>query len=387
MSKRLNTEFNEFLEEGSNVVTQHAKPGDRMDRLQHNTPGQGASPEELGGSTTTKPEGDEIGKKASSKMSKSSSKVNSGAKAADGMARLSGSAPGQSGSVREDEEFEGDEEDLLYEAEEDDEDCDDEKEYDEKEDKKGKKEKKDKTELKAEDFDIDVKDDLNALFHGEELTEHFMQKAATIFEAAVKAKVVEEVQKFEDLYEQRLIEEIEEISESLETRVDAHLNYVTDQWLTENELAVDNGIKTEIAENLMQGLANLFMENNINLPEEDQDLVAEMASKLDEMEEKLNEQLEINVELNQEIGSFVKNGIIAEVSEGLAETQKEKLFNLSEGVEFMSEESFRGKIETIKENYFPKAQSNYVEDLIEKDQNYYEGPMAAYVEAVSRWSK
>ena len=380
MSNVLDTEFDEFLEEG-NVVTAHAKPGDRMQKLQHSTPGQGASPEELGGSSTTKPEGDEIGKKASSRMSKSSSKVNSGAKSPDGMARLQGSAPGQTG-MREEEEL--DDEEVISEAES----CDDDYSNDNKEDKEDKKKSsKKKTEMKAEEIEVDVTDDLNALFHGEELSEHFMHKAATIFEAAVKSKVVEEVQKFEALYEQRLIEEIEEIAESLETRVDAHLDYVAEQWIAENQLSIDNGIKTEIAENLMQGLANLFMENNIDLPEEQQDVVAEMATRLDEMEEKLNEQIEINVELNQEIGSYIKHGIIAEVSEGLAETQKEKMFNLAEGVEFMSEESFRGKIETIKENYFPKVQSNYVEDLVEKNQDFYEGPMAAYVNAVSRWAQ
>ena len=377
MSNVLNTEFDEFLEEG-NVVTAHAKPGDRMERLQHSTPGQGASPEELGGSSTTKPEGDEIGKKASSRMSKSSSKVNAGAKSPDGMARLQGSAPGQSG-MREEEDL--DDEDLLAEGE-----CEDEYGNNDKEDGE-KSSKKSKTKMKAEEIEVDITDDLNALFYGEELSEHFMQKAATIFEAAVKAKVVEEVQKFEALYEQRLIEEIEEIAESLETRVDAHLDYVAEQWIAENQLSVDNGIKTEIAENLMQGLANLFLENNIDLPEEQQDVVAEMAARLDEMEEKLNEQIEVNVELNQEIGSYIKHGIIAEVSEGLAETQKEKLFNLSEGVEFISEESFRDKIETIKENYFPRIQSNYVEDLVEKNQDFYEGPMAAYVNAVSRWAQ
>jgi hypothetical protein len=382
MSNVLNTEFDEFLEEG-NVVTAHAKPGDRMQKLQHSTPGQSASPEELGGSSTTKPEGDEIGKKASSRVKKSSSKVNAGAKSPDGMPHLQGSAPGQKG-MKEEEEFEVEEEEILYEAEKSEEDEDEEE--DEKEERKSSKKEK-KTEMKAEEIEIDVTDDLNALFHGEELSEHFMQKAATIFEAAVKAKVVEEVQKFEALYEQRLVEEIEEIAESLETRVDAHLDYIAEQWVAENQLSIDNGIKTEIAENLMQGLANLFMENNIDLPEEQQDVVAEMAAKLDEMEEKLNEQIEINVELNQEIGSYIKHGIIAEVSEGLAETQKEKLFSLSEGVEFMSEESFRDKIETIKENYFPKTQSNYVEDLVEKNQDFYEGPMAAYVNAVSRWAQ
>lgn len=380
MSNVLDTEFDEFLEEG-NVVTAHAKPGDRMQRLQHSTPGQGASPEELGGSSTTKPEGDEIGKKASSRVKKSSSKVNAGAKSPDGMPHLQGSAPGQKG-MREEEELE--DEDLLAEGEYEKDEDEDEDEEDEDEKKSSKKEK---TKMKAEEIEVDVTDDLNALFHGEELSEHFMQKAATIFEAAVKAKVVEEVQKFEALYEQRLIEEIEEIAESLETRVDAHLDYVAEQWIAENQLSIDNGIKTEIAENLMQGLANLFLENNIDLPEEQQDVVAEMAARLDEMEEKLNEQIEVNVELNQELGSYIKNGIIAEVSEGLANTQKEKLFNLSEGVEFISEESFRDKIETIKENYFPRVQSNYVEDLVEKNQDFYEGPMAAYVQAVSRWAQ
>jgi len=382
MSNVLNTEFDEFLEEG-NVVTAHAKPGDRMQKLQHSTPGQGASPEELGGSSTTKPEGDEIGKKASSRVKKSSSKVNAGAKSPDTMPHLQGSAPGQKG-MREEEELEDDE--LLAEGEYEKDEDEDEDEEDEKEGKK-KSSKKEKTEMKAEEIEVDITDDLNALFYGEELSEHFMQKAATIFEAAVKAKVVEEVQKFEALYEQRLIEEIEEIAESLETRVDAHLDYVAEQWIAENQLSIDNGIKTEIAENLMQGLANLFMENNIDLPEEQQDVVAEMAAKLDEMEEKLNEQIEVNVELNQEIGSYIKHGIIAEVSEGLAETQKEKMFNLAEGVEFISEESFRDKIETIKENYFPRVQSNYVEDLVEKNQDFYEGPMAAYVNAVSRWAQ
>ncbi len=377
MSNVLDTEFDEFLEE-ENVVTAHAKPGDRMEKLQHSTPGQGASPEELGGSSTTKPEGDEIGKKASSKMRKSSSKVNTGAKAPDAMQRLQGSAPGQKG-MREEEEL--DDEEVISEAEA----CDD--EYDDEKEGKKKSSKKEKTEMKAEEIEIDVTEDLNALFHGEELSDHFMAKAATIFEAAVKAKVVEELEKFEALYEQRLQEEIEEIAESLETRVDAHLDYVAEQWIAENQLAIDNGIKTEIAENLMTGLANLFIENNINLPEEQQDVVAEMATRLDEMEEKLNEQIEVNVELNKEIGSYIKNGIIAEVSDSLADTQKEKMFSLAEGVEFISEESFREKIETIKENYFPRVQSNYVEDLVEKNQDFYEGPMAAYVNAVSRWAQ
>jgi hypothetical protein len=206
MSNVVNTEFDEFLEEG-NVVTAHAKPGDRMQRLQHSTPGQGASPEELGGSSTTKPEGDEIGKKASSKMRKSSSKVNAGAKSPDGMARLQGSAPGQSG-MREEEELDDDE--LIYEAQEEEE---EEEEEDEKEEKKSSKKKK--TEMKAEEIEVDVTDDLNALFHGEELSEHFMHKAATIFEAAVKAKVVEEVQKhFNDMVFKTIIQRNVKLSEA-----------------------------------------------------------------------------------------------------------------------------------------------------------------------------
>jgi len=374
MSNVLDTEFDAYLEE-SNVVTAHAKPGDKMPHLQHDTPGQGGSPEELGGSSTTKPEGDEIGKKASSRMSKSSSKVNAGAKSPDAMQKLQGSAPGQKG-MKEEEELE--DEDILLEAEKEEED-----EEDEKEEKKSKKEK---TEVKSEGIEIDVTEDVEALLRGEDLSESFKVKAATIFEAAVKSKVVEELQKFEALYEQRLQEEIEEIAESLETRVDAHLEYVTEQWMKENQLSIDNGIRNELTEEFINGLKNLFIEHHIDIPEDKYDVLADMAEQLHEMEAKLNEQIENNVSLNETLNSYIKDGIVSEISEGLANTQKEKLASLTEGVEFISEESFREKVATIKESYFPRTQSHYVEDLVEKNQEYLEGPMAAYSAAISRWA-
>ena len=382
MSNVLDTEFDAYLEE-NNVVTAHAKPGEKMAHLQHNTPGQGSSPEELGGSSTTKPEGDEIGKKASSKMSKSSSKVNAGAKAADAMQKLKGSAPGQKG-MSEEEELEDD--DILLEAESEEDTEDEEGEKEEKGEKKEKKAKKEKTEMKAEELDIDVTDDVNALLHGEDLSESFKVKASTIFEAAVKSRVVEELEKFEALYEQRLQEEIEEIAESLETRVDAHLEYVTEQWMKDNQLSIDNGIRNELTEEFIGGLKNLFIEHHIDIPEDKYDVLSDMVGRLDEMEAKLNEQIEVNVSLNNTLGSYVKNGIISEISEGLANTQKEKLSSLAEGVEFISEESFREKVGTIKENYFPRQQSSYVEDLVETNQVYLEGPMAAYSAAISKWA-
>ena len=240
----------------------------------------------------------------------------------------------------------------------------------------------------GEDLTVDVKEDVSALLNGEDLTEDFKFKAATIFEAAVKAKVIEELEKYEQIYQDRLNEEIEEIKESLETRVEAHLDYVSDQWLVENQLAVDNGLRSELSEEFILGIKNVFESCYVDIPEDKYDILGEMSERLDQMEEKLNEQIEVNVELNSAIGEFIKDGIIAEVSEGLAQTQKEKLASLAEGVEFISEESYREKIEMIKESYFHKSPSSYAEDLVEQTQTInVEGPMAAYAAALSKWSK
>ena len=336
-------------------VTANARPAEKMPRIVNTNPGQSGSAEDLGG-PLTKPSPDTEptpGKSVSAKAKKLSNRVTQGAGAADAMPKLQGSAPGQTG-MKEEEEVESEE--ILAED--------------------------------SEELEIDVKEDVEALLRGEDLSEDFKFKAATIFEAAVKAKVVEELEKFEKLYDQRLTEEVEEIKESLETRVEAHLDYVSEQWLVENQLAVDNGLRGELAEEFILGIKNVFESCYVDIPEDKYDILGEMSERLDQMEEKLNEQIEVNVELNEAIGEFIKDGIVVEVSEGLAQTQKEKLASLAEGVEFISEESYREKIETIKESYFPKSQTSYAEDLIEQTQTITsEGSMAAYAAALSKWSK
>ena len=323
-------------------VTANAKPGDPMPKIDNTVPGQTGTPEDLGG-PLTKPSPDTEptpGKAASAKAKKLSNVVNKTGGAADPMPTLQGSAPGQSG-VKEESEL-----------------------------------------------SIDVSADVEALLNGEEFSEEFKFKAATIFEAAVKAKVVEEVEKLEKTYEEKLEAQVSEMKESLETKVEAHLEYATEQWINENKIAIDSGLRSDLTEEFILGLKNLFESHYVDIPEDKYDILGEMAEKLNQMEEKLNEQIETNVELNQTVGTYIKNGIIAEISEGLAQTQKEKLTSLAEGVEFVSEESYREKIETIKENYFPKAQASSSEDLVTETQVIAEeGPMAAYAAALSKWSK
>ena len=332
------------LEESS--VTANAKAGDPMPKIDNTVPGQTGSAEDLGGPLTKpSPDTEETpGKKVSAKASKVSNVVNKTGGAADPMPTLQGSAPGQKGVKEETEE--------------------------------------------VEEISIDVSQDVEALLQGEEFSDEFKFKAATIFEAAVKAKVVEEVEKIQKTFEEKLQEEVAEVKESVETRVEAHLDYVAEQWVKENQIAVDNGLRSELSEEFILGLKELFESHYVDIPEDKYDVLGEMSEKLDQMEEKLNEQIETNVELNSTLGTYIKNGVIADISEGLAQTQKEKLASLAEGVEFVSEESYREKIETIKENYFPKTQASSSEDLVTETQVIAEeGPMAAYAAALSKWSK
>ena len=206
--------------------------------------------------------------------------------------------------------------------------------------------------------EIDVTDDINALVNGEDLSEEFKEKATTIFSAAVSSKIDEETKRLEESYAAQLNEQIDVIKEEMSSKVDSFLNYIVEQWINDNKLAINEGIRTEIAESFMSALKGVFTEHYMDIPEEKYDMVEGMSEKLDEMESKLNEQIEKNVELNSALGEFVKESIVAEVSQGLADTQKEKLSSLAEGVEFVSEESFKEKIETIKENYFPKTSIN-----------------------------
>ena len=334
----------ETVEEGSNPVTKNASPGDPMPKIDNTVPGQTGSAEDLGGPITKPAPNSEpsVGAKASAKAKKTATKVNATGGTPDPMPTLDGSAPGQKNE-----------------------------------------------EVEKKELSIDVSDDVNALLKGEEFSEEFKFKATTIFEAAVKAKVVEELEKLEKVYEEKLQAKLAEVTESMETRVDSHLEYTAEQWIKENQLAVDNGLRNELTEEFITGLKDLFETHYVDIPEDKYDVLSDMSEKLNEMETKLNEQIESNVELNKQIGTYTKNGIIGEISEGLAQTQKEKLASLSEGIEFVSEESYREKINTIKENYFPSTKASSSEDLVEKQQviaEDLEGPMASYAAALSKYS-
>ena len=237
----------------------------------------------------------------------------------------------------------------------------------------------------------DFTEDVDALVAGEELSEEFRQRAATIFEAAVTAKVNDEVKVVTEAFEQSLTEEVEKVKTELAEKVDDYLSYAAKQWLEENSIAVEHGIKNEMAESFFNGLKELFVEHNFTVPEEKFNLLDGMAGEIDDMEKKLNEQIDANVTLNKRVGELVKMEIVTECAAGLAETQKEKLASLAEGVEFETEEDFRKKIETIKESYFTRKEATEVADPTEdKGETLVEdttsGTMSKYVDALKKWS-
>jgi len=241
--------------------------------------------------------------------------------------------------------------------------------------------------------EISIDDDVKALVEGEELSEEFREKAKTILEAAIKGKVVEIKEVLDAEYDAKLLEEVTEIKGALNERVDSYLEYVADEWFTENQLAVEGGIKEELTESFMTGLKGLFEEHYVTIPEEKYDVLESMVEKLDEMETKLNEQIEKNVSLNSRLGESVANGILESVSEGLADTQKEKLASLSESVEFASEQSYREKLETLKESYFPtksaspNAKSESLSEGVDHAGADVSGSMASYMNTLRGLTK
>ena len=204
---------------------------------------------------------------------------------------------------------------------------------------------------------IDVEEDLKALVEGEDLSEEFQDKARTIFETAIKTKVVEIKEELNESYAKALVEELDTIKTGLTERVDSYLEYVADEWVQENQLAVEAGLKTEMTESFLEGMKSLFEEHYVTIPEEKYDVLNSMVDKLDEMENKLNEQIERNVALNSRLAESTADVIFADVAEGLADTQKEKLATLAENVEFESESDYREKLGTLKESYFPSKTS------------------------------
>ena len=244
-------------------------------------------------------------------------------------------------------------------------------------------------EEKEETIQVDLSADVAVLTEGEDLSEEFKAKAATIFEAAVISRLNEELGRMHDDYAKVLEEEIESVKNELAEKVDEYLSFATNKWAKDNALAIEHGIKTEMAESVLAGLKQVFSENFIDVPEEKVDLVDEMTGQLDTMEKKLNSQIEENVSLTNEIGGYIKNGIVNELSDGLSVSQKEKFASLTDAVEFENEESFREKVKTIRESYFNngKPEATTVTEDVEVDAPSVEGTMGAYVNALSRWAK
>ena len=358
------------LQEMENVVTKGAAPAEapRGSATPVATPGQSGAWEDLGGPTPEnyRPD-DESGKlkDPSATLAQVRDVVNAKAIKAE--------------EVEEDENLEV----VAEESDEDGEEVTAEEETEEEE--------TEEEEVVEEEFDIE--EDVNALLAGEELSEEFQEKAKTIFEAAIRSKVATIKEHLQEVYAQQMVEELQYIKEELTDRVDSYLEYVADEWFQENALAVEHGLQSEMTESFIQGLKGLFEEHYVSIPEEKYDVVYNMVDKLDEMEEKLNEQIEKNIALNKRLAESVADVIFAEVSEGLALSQRDKLASLAENVEFDSEADYREKLVTLRESYFPSNSSapknvteNLSEEVSQEDmiQESYSPSMSAYLSMLDK---
>ena len=237
------------------------------------------------------------------------------------------------------------------------------------------------------ELEIDLEDDVKALFEGEELSADFQNKARTIFEATIKSKIAIVKESLEADYDAYIQKEMGEYKASLQERVDSYLHYVAEEWITENALQVESGIRGELSESFLTGLKGLFEEHYVEIPEDKYDVLEAMVTKLDEMETKLNEQIDSNVALTKRLSVSVSDNILDEVSEGLALSQKEKLADLSKGVEFESEEQYRGQLDTLKESYFAKKPVSETSEVISEEAPVVEhsSAMEAYLAAVTKF--
>ena len=342
------------------------------------TPGNTPPFEDLGGPTpeNNSPYGDSNKLKTPGKTLKQvKDVVNKGAKPAEGMPTMKKEDEELQGNVVAEQESPAAEEEKL-------------KKDDDLFGAPNQKKKMKKEEAEVEEYNIE--DDVNALLGGEELTEDFKAKAKTIFEAAINSKVAEIRATIEEEYESRIAEEIAEEKEALQERVDSYLEYVSDEWMEENALAIENGLKTELTESFLTGMKSLFEENYVSIPDDKYDVLESMVEKLDDMETKLNEQIEKNIGLNNRLSESVADGILESVSDGLASTQKEKLASLAESVEFESETEYRNKLETLKESYFPKTSTAKTETLTEGEDvapALATGTMAGYLKTLSAFKQ
>ena len=225
----------------------------------------------------------------------------------------------------------------------------------------------DDVEVEGEAVNEDSKEDISAVLAGADLSEEFQERAKTVFEAAVDARVAVKIDSLKEQAAEAFVAEIEEIKNEFAGRVENFLQYACDEWLKENELAVEQGLRTEVTETFMEGLRKLFIESNINIPDDKLDLAAEMSEKLDDMEDRLNEQVKKNVELHEVVGTYRKNEILIELTRGLAETQKDKFISLAEAVEFKSDESYREKLGQIKESYFGTPKTETVTEVASEE--------------------
>jgi len=361
------------LQEMENVVTKGAAASEAMPKSGSNasgvsTPGQTGSYEDLGGPTPENYKVDDNSAKLSEpKIATVKDIVNRGAKPAEPMPK----------GMKEEEEVEGEvveEEDATASAEE-------------------LVSEEEVTEEEIIEAEYDIEEDVEALLSGEELSEDFQEKARTIFETAIKTKVAEVQEELKAQYETTLEEEVTLIKEELTDRVDAYLEYVAEEWITENQLAVEQGLKAQMSESFLTGIRSLFEDHYVNIPEEKYDVTTAMVEKLDEMEYKLNEQIKSNIALNQRLAESVAETILSDVSEGLALSQRDRLADLAGNVEFDSEENYREKLTTLKNSYFSEtvgSQRDTSENISESSESIAQpvtGLMESYLDTLTRVSK
>lgn len=266
-----------------------------------------------------------------------------------------------------------------------------EEEMNDKEDKKKEMKAGYKEEVEAETEDsLDIKSDVDALIGDSDLSEEFKQKAATIFETAIKSKVKAESKRLEGEYEEKLKENTDSHKAEMVEKVDSYLNYVVEEWMKENQIAIERGIKGEIAEDFIGGLKKLFEDHYIDVPDDKYNVLEDQASKIEELEKKLNESIDKNVELNKANGELKRQDIIDETSGDLADTAKEKFNKLAEEVEYSNEDDFRTKVSTIKESYFGKKEVKQDDEIdnVAANESSNSGDlsnaMAAYAAAISK---
>jgi len=355
---------NNELHEMENQVTRGAKPAEPMPKAPNYVPDAG-SVENLGGPTPQNSKPDDESNKLKTPSATLAQSGDPQFRGASGKVQLPGPAALKATGYGRgaNEEVEQEEEEVIQEVEE----------------------LEDQVE---EEEDVDLEEDVKALLEGENLSTEFQDKAKTIFEAAVRSKIASLKEALENRYAAALVEQVESIKGELTERVDSYLEYVSNEWINENALQVETGLRGELSESFMTGLKNLFEEHYVEIPEEKYNVLEAMVEKLDEMETKLNEQIDTNIALTKRLSESVSDNILDETSEGLALSQKEKLASLAEGVEFDSEEQDREKLVTLREAYFaskPVTNSQEVisEDAIVEDVS---PAMSAYLQALTKFN-